>query len=107
MGEVRPMCGDHYHLGGGWAGFNSMWTGTAGPINWATCPDDPESSTDASSMCHDIRDWRLAQAFKSNHIGGAQFLLADGSVRFIGESIEWNLYQRLGDRRDGEVVGEF
>jgi prepilin-type processing-associated H-X9-DG protein len=106
MGEVRPLCGDHYHLGGGWAGFNFMWTGM-GPINWGTCPDDPLSSVDGSSMCYDIRDWGMAHAFKSRHEGGAQFLLADGSVRFISENIDMRNYQRLGDRRDNEVVGEF
>jgi len=107
LGEVRPLCGDHYHQGGGWAGFNANWTGTAGPINWATCPEDPLYSDDGSSMCHDLRDWRLSHAFKSRHEGGAQFLLADGSIKFLSENIDWMTYQKLGDRRDGEVLGDF
>jgi prepilin-type processing-associated H-X9-DG protein len=107
LGEIRPMCGDHFYLGGGWAGFNSNWVATTGPINWGTCPDDPLSSIDGSSRCYDIRDWGMSMAFKSRHEGGAHFLLADGSVRFISENIDYRNYQRLGDRRDGEVVGEF
>ena len=41
------------------------------------------------------------------HVGLAQFLLGDGSVRAIGESIDFNVYQSLSTRIGGEVVGEF
>ena len=111
-GEVRPMCGDHFHLGGGWAGFNSMWTVTTGPINWNTCPDHPDyddsiPADPSKAPCHNLRDWGLSQAFKSRHPGGAQFLLGDGSVHFLSENIDYITYQKLGDRRDGQVIGEF
>ena len=33
--------------------------------------------------------------------------MADGSVHFITENIEYLTYQRLGDRRDGEPTGPF
>ena len=45
--------------------------------------------------------------FKSRHNSGAHFLLGDGVVKFINQNIDYQTYQRLGDRRDGKVVGEF
>lgn len=44
---------------------------------------------------------------RSHHEGGAQFCLADGSVRMISESIDLATYNHLGDRNDGNVLGEF
>ena len=45
--------------------------------------------------------------YKSRHSGGAQLLLGDGGVRFVSENIDYMTYQRLGDRHDGQVVGDF
>lgn len=43
----------------------------------------------------------------SYHVGGAQFALGDGSVRFISENIDVRTYDWLHDKRDGQVLGEF
>lgn len=45
--------------------------------------------------------------FGSYHVGGAQFALADGSVRFITENIDESIRHGLGSIRGGEVLGEF
>lgn len=43
--------------------------------------------------------------FASYHSGGAQFCFADGSVRFLSESIAPEVYQNLGHRADGAMMG--
>ena len=45
--------------------------------------------------------------FSSHHVGGAQFVLGDGSVHFISDSIDHTVYQSLATIKGGEVVGEF
>lgn len=45
--------------------------------------------------------------FRSTHTGGVQFLLGDGSTRFISENIDQGVYNSLGTRAGKEVIGEF
>jgi prepilin-type N-terminal cleavage/methylation domain-containing protein len=53
----------------------------------------------------DLRsDLANSYGFKSRHVGGVQFALADGSVRFITNSIAPDLYHGLGTISGGEVV---
>jgi hypothetical protein len=42
--------------------------------------------------------------FSSYHPGGAQFMIGDGSVRFISETIDQLVYQQLGNRADGKLM---
>ncbi|MFI4851665.1 MAG: DUF1559 domain-containing protein [Gimesia chilikensis] len=43
--------------------------------------------------------------YNSPHVGGAHFLLMDGSVRMIGENVDINVFRRLAARNDGQVIG--
>jgi prepilin-type processing-associated H-X9-DG protein len=101
-GEVRPQCSDHL-LHHGWATGNALWIATTAPINYPTCPLDPA----LPGNCHLADNWNTSQGFKSRHEGGAQFLMCDGAVQFLSENIDYDLYQRLGDRRDGQTVGTY
>lgn len=42
--------------------------------------------------------------FSSQHYGGANFAMADGSVKFIADTIDLTLYKALATRNNGEVV---
>ncbi|NQV24217.1 MAG: DUF1559 domain-containing protein [Rhodopirellula sp.] len=45
--------------------------------------------------------------FSSMHTGGCHMLAADGSVHFVGETIDTGVWQALATRRGDELVGEF
>lgn len=125
VGERTTFCaagswaGNRNPRGGGWQGADYTLGRTSIPINM------PNNS---AHYC--------TEGFDSAHEGGAQFLLCDGSVHFISENIDYNLhinatdrvrdgdgptrtgwgnnvtsqlgvYQRLGNRDDGQPTGEF
>jgi prepilin-type N-terminal cleavage/methylation domain-containing protein/prepilin-type processing-associated H-X9-DG protein len=45
--------------------------------------------------------------YSSQHTGGAQFVFADGSVRFLSENIDLKTYSHLGNREDLSALEEF
>ena len=52
-------------------------------------------------------DGRGSANFSSNHYGGATFLFADGSVRFLPQELELGIFQNLAQRNDREKIGDF
>lgn len=54
-----------------------------------------------------MEDPNVVGGFGSHHTGGAQFALGDGSVRFLSENIEKELFESLGKRADGTLPVDF
>jgi prepilin-type processing-associated H-X9-DG protein len=48
--------------------------------------------------------WHEVRGFKSLHPGGAHFVMVDGSVHFVQEAIDHNIYRGLATRQGGEVA---
>jgi hypothetical protein len=49
----------------------------------------------------------VTAGFSSWHTGGCQFVLGDGTVRFISENIDPIIFANMMRRSDGETLGEF
>ena len=90
---------------GSWCGWQVGWgfqcfATTAHSINYSN--STLKLVTAASVGNHDA-----CIGFRSQHVGGAHFLLGDGSVRFISENISGLTYNALVSRAGSEVIGEF
>jgi prepilin-type N-terminal cleavage/methylation domain-containing protein/prepilin-type processing-associated H-X9-DG protein len=74
--------------------FKACFDGTIQPPDWlknAAIPGGP---------CNTLGQW----GFRSFHPGGGNFAMADGSVKFIKNSINLVTYRALGTRNLGEIV---
>ncbi|MCA9052897.1 MAG: DUF1559 domain-containing protein [Planctomycetaceae bacterium] len=104
VGEILPACHDHVN---GWWDSNGMGNAHASTVvpinNRTTClPTNPNWVTHPA--CTAQNNWNFSWGFRSEHAGGAQFLLGDGKVFFMSENVDHTTYQRLGSRWDRQPV---
>lgn len=77
------------------------------PTGSRTIPINRDSLGEKLGPTHSRGPNRTSMGFSSMHTGGAHFAIADGSIRFINESLDLNTYVNLSARADGQVIGEF
>ena len=87
LGETRP----EYFPGSAAYYSNGTYASAYAPINY-----EPEPFV--------VAEWWNYWGFSSEHPGGAHFVMVDGSVHFIEESIDYTLYRELSTRASGVVA---
>ncbi len=69
-----------------------------------------QASSQQQEMEHLVDDGLLPIAytggFSSRHNHGANFLFCNGAVRYVKQSVNPSVYERLGNRNDGEIVND-
>ena len=69
------------------------------PVNWSF----GSSTSNPGGVGVDFR----CDQMSSVHSGGAHCVMADGSVRFLSESMAHNVRKAIASRGLGEAVGDF
>ncbi len=69
-----------------------------------TCAMPPNAKDPVTGQEFPPEQWWNHYGFTSNHPGGVQFAMTDGSVRFVGDNIDLNTYRAMSTRAGGEVA---
>jgi prepilin-type N-terminal cleavage/methylation domain-containing protein/prepilin-type processing-associated H-X9-DG protein len=97
-----------------WAGGNGIYATSVLPLNWRTNLKDGQVDTNGDvcnlaayytpNNVHCYINWSYFMGYKSYHPGGANFAMADGSVRFLRQTIAYLVFEGLSTRAGGEVI---
>lgn len=87
---------------------SSIWGTTLRPMNENPVMETFASQSNGGADLHDCRRSadggpHATSGFRSDHPGGVQFLLADGSVHFVSEHVERAVYLARSTRSGGEI----
>jgi prepilin-type processing-associated H-X9-DG protein len=111
VGEILGNCHDHRNGMWSYNGMGNAHASTSAPINvFTTCAISVQDATNKKypfPNCAPKSNWNFSWGFKSRHPGGAQFVLCDGSARFVSQNINYATYQAVGGRRDGKPITGF
>ena len=74
------------------------------PVSGMTIPINTMETDDGKHGGHTLILWAITSGFKSLHPGGANLAMGDGSVHFVSETIDHQVYANLGTRAGEEVA---
>lgn len=73
--------------------------GPARSTPWASCQVANNSPSIGKIGCD------FGQEFHSDHVGGANFLFLDASVRYVREGVQHKVLAAILSRKGGEILG--
>lgn len=101
---------NNYRTDYGWtSGDDPAWYYSSwqhGAYNHVLGPNSSQPDCGCGSIPDDEHEVALMSA-RSYHTGGVHTALADGSVKFTSDSIDLGVWQAVGTRAGGELVGDW
>lgn len=85
---------------------SAIWSDTAGTIKINKTISRVNGVDSVVQLARDHQD-KTTVGFSSWHTGGMQAVLGDGTVRFISDNVDSDVYQNLSRRSDGMKLGKF
>jgi len=120
MGETRPVCSEPGLQGPFSTSNSSNAYTTVPPINLPVCASAIYNTNglvepigpSLQGILGYVGTWGSPMGnypienngFRSKHPAGALFVYCDGSVHFLQDTMSYDTYQKLGDRRDGRPI---
>jgi len=84
----------------------NAWAYPNGAIGTCAIPPNTGITIPPLGAAAGYGDWPRRYSFRSRHAGGVQFAMADGSVRFVRDSIPLNVYRATATIAGGEVISD-
>ncbi|WP_437222055.1 DUF1559 domain-containing protein [Planctomicrobium sp. SH661] len=99
LGEVRPEGNSYFGM------FSNLLHGVSTGLRI----NSPVRTTNPNKFPLDgwPDPWAKNGGMASAHVGGAHAVFADGSVRFLSDNMNFQTLCHLGNKQDGQVVGEY
>jgi hypothetical protein len=115
VGEVATRVGSIQYFAATWLGVGIPGAMADGPIGEQSVTNGTSGARNTMGIHRALRraKWDIElntarltnanKAFSSNHTGGGSFVLGDGSVRFIADTISGSVYDVLPMRNSGQT----
>ncbi|HJZ90415.1 MAG TPA: DUF1559 domain-containing protein [Gemmataceae bacterium] len=84
----------------------NAWAYPNGAIGTCAIPPNTGITIPPIGAAAGYVDWPRRYSFRSRHPTGVQFAMADGSVRFVRDSIPLNVYRAYATINGGEVISD-
>ncbi len=93
--QLRNNTGEYWMIGTmGMTLFNTVVPPNSTQYRWGACKQGTGGAAEGMNYTNT----------SSNHSGGVNFLMGDGSVKFIKNSVSMTTYWSIGTRSNGEVI---